>query len=409
MPYRGSRKPLTDIAAELGATYVVESALRVEGARLRVTSRLLRAADHAQLWSRTFDGEPASVLEFERELSEALAAQIRLTLSVGRMAAIARRHSQDADAYHLYLEGRYYWNQLTRDTTRRAIECFSRATAKDPGYALAWAGIADAYATSPITGDASPALVGPLARDAATRALAADAQLAAAHASIGAVQFFLTWQWQEAESHHRRALDLDPGYAQGYRMLGILLSHLCRHDEALEVIRRARELDPLYAMHHALSAQIAFAARRFDQAVQFARQAIAIDAGFWIGHFQLGQVLAQEGAIDEALIVLEHAGRLAGNSKAIALRGYLLARTGRIAEARGVLGALEAIGRERYVPPYALALLHLGLGDVDAAFSWLERAFEARDIHLIFLPIDPKWDDVRADARFEALIRRCGF
>ena len=183
-----------------------------------------------------------------------------------------------------------------------------------------------------------------------------------------------------------------------------------RHEEAQSAVRRARELEPLYAAHHALSAQVAFNARDFNAAVQFARQANVLDPGFWIGHLQLGQAHEQAGNSDLALDALQNAERLSGsNSKVHALRGYLFAKLGRIDAAREVLHTLEALSRERYVPNYAMALVHAGLDQPDKALEQLERGFDARDVHLIFLPVDPKWDAFRANARFMSLLRRCGF
>ena len=409
MAYKNKARPPAEIARELDAEYLLESSFRAEGARVRVTSRLIRAADQVPLWSGTFDSEPASLLEFERDLCAALAAQIRLQIAPGQMAALERRQTRDPEAYHLYLQGRHLWNQLTAATTRQAVECFAKATTRDPRYALAWSGIADAHAASPITGDAAPLTVGPMAVHAAERALASDPELAAAHTSMGSVDFFITWRWDASEAHHRRSLEIDTHYAHGHRMLGILLSHMERHDEALAEIRRARELDPLYVMHQSLSAQIAFSARRFQEAVQFARRAVAIDPGFWIAWLHLAQALIETGEISEALEALDTAGRLAGNSKILSLRGYLLARTGAPQRARDVLRTLEEIGRERYVPPYASAVVHLALGEHDAACGALERALAARDVHLIFLPVDVKWDALRNDERFTRIVAQCGF
>ena len=177
-----------------------------------------------------------------------------------------------------------------------------------------------------------------------------------------------------------------------------------------EMVARARELDPFYAMQHALSSQAAFAAREYPAAVQFARQTIVVDPEFWIGHLQLAHVYVELGKTDLALDALNIAGRLsAANSKVIALRGYIFARTERRNEALEVLNILEAISRERYVPPYAIALVHAGLGQQDLALQWLERAYEARDVHLAFVPIDPKWDAFRTDTRFLAILNRCDF
>ena len=407
--YRKTTKALAEIGRELGAQYLVESSIRSEGGRVRITSKLIRAADQAQVWSATFDNEPDSLLEFQRELCSVLATQIHLTLSPRRLDAIEGRQTRDAEAYHLYLEGRYFFNQLTPTTTRRAMECYTRATTLDPDYALAWSGLADAYAASPINGDADPRVVAPLARAAADHAVTNNPMLAEAHISVGILHYFLDWNWPKAEAAFRRAIELDPNLASGHRMLGILLASMTRHDEARATIRRARELDPLYVMHQSLSSQVAFFARDYDAALHFARHAVVIDPSFWIGYLHLAQALEQTGEIDKALAALDHAGRLNGNSKPISLRGYILASQDRTDDARDVLRTLEAIARERYVPAYAMALVHAGLGDRDAAFDWLERAFRAGDVHLLFVPADPKWDAFRADARLNALIAKCGF
>lgn len=293
--YRKTTKALTDIGRELGAQYLVESSIRSEGGRLRITSKLIRAADRAQVWSATFDNEPRSLLELQRELCGVLATQIHLTLSPQWLDAIEGRQTRDAGAYQLYLQGRYFFNQLTPITTRRALECYTRATTLDPEYALAWSGIADAYAASPINGDAEPRVVTPLARAAADHAVANKPALAEAQISVGILHYFLDWNWPKAEAAFRRGIELDPNLPMGHRMLAILLASMTRHDEARAAIRRARELDPLYVMHQSLSSQIAFFARDYDAAIDFGRQAVVIDPTFWIGYLHLGQAFEQSG------------------------------------------------------------------------------------------------------------------
>ena len=410
MVYKGGNKNLATIGRELGATYVVENTLRGENELLRITSRLIRTRDQTQLWAASYDSEPGSILAFQRELSVTIAEEIRLRLSPERLTALARRQTQNAEAYDLYLHGRHFWNQSTPPTTKRALEYFTRATQLDSQYALAWAGLADAYSASPVNGDAPPLSVRNPARAAVAHAVSSDPGLAEVQTSVGFLKFWLEWDWMEAEKAYRQALTLDPTYPLAHRMLGIVLSHMGRHEPARESIRRARELDPLYAMHHALSAQIAFAARDYSAAVEFATQATVIDPHFWIGYFQLAQVHVQLRNTDLAVDALSHAGKLSGgNTKVIALRSYLLSQVGQIDEARQGLHTLEAISRERYVPPYAMALIHAGLNQPDDALDCLERAYDQRDVHLIFLPIDPKWDFLRSHARFASIMDRCGF
>lgn len=410
MAYKQTKKTLAEIGRELSAEYVVESSMRSEVGLVRITSNLVRVTDQVQTWSMSYDSRPNSMLEFQREISVAIGEQVRRQLSPERISAIARRQTQNADAYDLYLRGRYFWHQLSPATTRKASEFFARATKLDPEYALAWSGLADGYSASPINGDAPPLTVWPLAREAAVRAVASEPELAESQTSLGFVKFWLDWDWPGAEATFRRAIELDPHYPLAHRLLGIVLAHMRRAEEATLAIRRARELDPLQVGHHALSSQIAFMARDNAGALQFARDAITIDPEFWIGHMQLAQVLEQLGEPQKAIDALHHASRLSGgNSKALSLRGYVLARTAQAREAHEVLSMLDRVAQERYVPPYAHALVHLGLGEYDRTFDHLHRAFSVRDVHLAFLPNDVKWDPLRHDERFTSLMKRCGF
>jgi TolB-like protein/Flp pilus assembly protein TadD len=412
MRYKGTTKPIAQIGQELGADYLLESSLRAEGERLRITSKLIRVQDEVQVWSASFDREPTSLLSVQQELSRALAEQIRLRLSPERLATIAGRQSRNAEAYDVYLRGRSLWNQFTPATTREAIRYFERATVLDPGYGLAWAGIADAYSAGAINGDAEPLRVLPLAREAVARAIQAAPELSEVQASLGLYEFWLGWNWEAAEAALRKAIALDPSSPLGHRLLGVVLSHgKQRRDEAAAVIGRARELDPLSAMDQALSAQVAFAARDHSAAIAFARQAIVIDPQFWIGHYQLAQAYEQAGETELALRAIMDSQRCPGgsNSKTLSLRGYLLAKAGRTKEAREVLAKIEAVSYQRYMPPYAMALVHSGLGDREAVFARLEEAYAAHDVHLVLLQIDPKWDAFRKDSRFEALVARCAF
>jgi TolB-like protein/Tfp pilus assembly protein PilF len=409
MSYKRTTKSLAEIGRELDATYLVESSLRAEGDRLRITSKLIRVRDQLQIWSASYDSEPGSMLALQRELSQAIAEQIRLTLAPERLLALGRRQTQNAAAYDLYLHGRHFWQQLSPPTTKKAIEYFTHATDLDPNYALAWSGLSDTYSSGPVNGDAPPQMFWPRAREATARALSAEPDLAEVQTSLGNLKFWLDWEWPAAEIAYRKAIDLDPSYPLAHRMLGVLLSHMSRHEEAQAAIRRARELDPLYVMHQSLSSQIAFAARNYPAAVQFARQAIVVDPDFWIGQLHLAQVFVELGEMEQALAALNNSGKLGVNSKVIALRGYVFAKMGRTEEAQNVLTTLLSISQERYVPPYAMAIVHAGLSQFDLALQWLERCYEARDVHVIFLTIDPKWDPLRADRRFSTLLQRCGF
>ena len=410
MRYKRTTRTLAEIGRELDASYLIENSLRAEGGRLRITSKLIRVRDQLQIWSASYDSEPSSLLSFQRELSIAIAEQVRLRLSPVRLTALVNRQTQNPEAYDLYLHGRYFWNQLTGQTTRRAIEFFTHATTLDAKYALAWAGLTDCYTSAPVHGDAPPLLIMQNARDAIASAVTAEANLAEVQTALGNFNFWLGWDWSAAEAAYRRAIALDPNLPLAHRMLGVVLSHSCRHDEARSSMQRARELDPLYVMHQSLSSHIAFDARDYPTALHFARQALVVDPEFWIAQLHLAQVAVELGDYELALDALNKAGRLsAGNSKALSLRGYILGKTGRTAESLEVLQTLEAVARERFVPPYAIALIHAGLGHTELALDWLARAFDSHDVHLVFLTVDPKWDPFRIEPRFMAVLKRCGF
>jgi TolB-like protein/DNA-binding winged helix-turn-helix (wHTH) protein/Flp pilus assembly protein TadD len=408
--YRGTTKSLAEIGRELGTDYLVESSLRAESSHLRITARLIRVRDQVQIWSDSFDSNTSSILGLQQEISSAIAEQVRARLSPDRQRALARRHTQNADAYDFFLRGRHFLNQRTPEAMQRAIDSFQRATVADPTYSVAWANLAMAYGSSPINSDVDPRSVSARTRDAAARAVAANPDVAEAQHALGHVNWAFEWDWPAAEAAFRRAIDLDASYSMVHLILAHLLSQEGRHAEAEPFMRRGRELDPLNPLSHALSSQVAFQARDYAGALQHANRAIALDQEFWIGHQMRGQALEELGDHDLALKALATAARLSGqNSKPLSLTGYILGRSGRTAEARDLLGALEMASRQRYVPPYALALVHAGLGNADAAFEWLDRAYAARDVHLMFLTVDVKWDRYRSDPRFGDLLARCGF
>jgi TolB-like protein/Flp pilus assembly protein TadD len=408
--YQRTAKTPVEVGRDLGADYLLDSSIRADNGRLRITAKLIRIRDQVQMWSDSYDRDPARLLELQQELSGAIADRISVRLSADRLAVLGRRHTQNPKAYDLYLRGLDFANQRTSPTTAMAVEYFERAVALDPHYALAWSALAMAHAASPVNSDAAPLEVWPRARAAAMEAVRAAPDLAEAQFASGYVKWMFDWDWPAAERAVRQAVDLDPRNAQAQWTLGHILSQMGRHGEAVPAARRARELEPLFPMAFTMSSQIAFQAHDQVAALDHARQAVVLNGAFWIGYMALGQAYEQLGQYEPALDALTTAARFSGdNSKAVSVRAYTLARAGRSREARDVLHTLEAVSRQRYVPPYAFALIHAGLGERDAVFEWLERAYAARDVHLIFLTVDPKWDSYRADARFIELLARCGF
>jgi TolB-like protein/DNA-binding winged helix-turn-helix (wHTH) protein/Flp pilus assembly protein TadD len=409
--YKGTTKSAAEIGHELAVDYLLESTIQSEGEDLRVTAKLIRVRDQEYVWTQSYDQAPTNLLGLQRQMSAAIAEHIRLRLSPAQLDAVTRRQPQSADAYDLYLRGRNFMNQRTPATSRRAIEYYERATAIDPNYALAWSGISHTLASSPINGDAPPLAVTAPAREAALRAVRADAQSAEAQFALAYVQWLLEWDWPAAEKGLRTVITLDPEFAIAHLVLGHLLSQRGNQAEARAMTARARALDPFNPLMPALSSQVAYQAGDYPDALEQAQLAIGLDAEFWIGHVTHGQALMQLGELDRALEALTTAGRFSNyNSKTMSFRGHLLASAGRTAEAREVLKTLETVSSGgKYVPPYAMAFITLGLGDKDATFEWLERALEKHDVHLMFLTVDPMWDPLRQDPRFTSILDRCDF
>ena len=405
--YVSTGKSAAVIGQELGADYLVEGVIHEQGAGWQIRFTVVHARDQIQVWTGTFDRDRSTLLSLQTELGRAVAQQIRLSLSPRQDQALIRRQARHPEAYEYYLRGRALWAKPNRAALYAAIGEYKQAIALDPEYALAYAGLADAYSALPITSDVPPREVAGDARNAAIHAVRADDLLAEAHAALGWQEFWFGWNWPAAEASLRRAIALDPNYANARRSLGHVLSNAGRHSEALAEMARAREFDPFSPLMHGLSAQTAYNARNFELAERHARQSLAVDPNFWGGYVNLGQALAGQGRYEEALVAIAEGYRLAGNAKGLTRRAYVLGRMGRTAEAKALLGELEQ--GKRPVPPYEIAAVHAGLGGANRAFAWLEKAYAARDANLVFLPVDPKMDPIRGDARFQALLDRCGF
>ena len=327
MAYKDTSKSIREIGAELGVDYILESSVRREDKRVRITAQLIRVKDQTHVWASTYDRGVGSVLTIQRELSTAIAKHVGLQLLPERFSVLAHRQTRKVEAYNLYLRGRYFWNQLSAVTTKRAMEYYERATMLDPEYALAWSGVSDAYTASPINADRAPLRTWPSARDAVAHATASGPSLPEVQTSLGLFKFWLDWDWVAAEAAFRKSIALDPSYSLAHRFLGIVLSHLARHEEASLAIRHARDAattrtrTATYSWRCAawrrawarfrvsirLTLLIMHCQRRLrsrpatiPSAVQFAKQAITIDPEFWIGYLQLAQVYEQLGNTDLA-------------------------------------------------------------------------------------------------------------
>lgn len=394
---------------ELGVDAVLEGSIQRSGEVLRVTTRLLRVSDGSSIWADKVDQPWTDLFAVQDRLAEQVAAALALRLSNEQRQQLTHRATQSAEAYRSYLLGRYHFQKLLPQEIDKSIEYFDRAIEQDPQYALPHEGLAEAYRALTITGDQRPSDVMPRGKAAALRAIELDGRLDSAWASLCFIQVWWDWDWPAAERSCRRAIELNPNGADGHRAYAVLLSDLGRHEQAIAEARRAAELDPLALITNAIEGHVLFYAGRNVEAVAQLRSTLELDATFWVTHLFLGKVHLARDELQEALAEFEQARALsAGNSEAVSMIGYTLARSG---DRKGAQAALaELLGRSpaHYVPPFNVAMLYNGLGDADNTFAWLEKAHADRDVRLTFLKIEKKWDPLRSDARFEALTRKMG-
>jgi TolB-like protein/DNA-binding SARP family transcriptional activator/Tfp pilus assembly protein PilF len=410
--FKGKRVPAPEIGRALGVTHLLEGSVRRSGGSLRIAARLVEAATGSLLWSERYDREAGDVFAVQDEIARAVVDALRVELA-GDAGALVRGSTSDPEAHALYLRGRSCWYTRTPEGLEEAASYFRRALERDPAYALAHIGLADAYNMLGAFdyGVLPPGEVYPRAREAAARALALRPDLAEAHTALANVLLNHAWDWEGAARSFGRALQLNPGYAVAYHWYSLYLGALGRHAEALDAVRRARELDPVsLVMGTALARQLYFG-REYAAAIREYRAVLAQDPGFAPARLGLGVTLAQAGSPAEAAEEVARVPDAPGGTRPVvlALRAHAQGRAGNGGDARALLARLRAVAAERYVPPEYFAVIHLGLGESGEALDWLERACDARSGSLVYLRVDPLLDPLRTDARFARLCERVGF
>jgi DNA-binding winged helix-turn-helix (wHTH) protein/tetratricopeptide (TPR) repeat protein len=317
--------------------------------------------------------------------------------------------TKSAAAYQLYLKGRYFWNKRTEIGLRRSIEYFQQATMEDSYYAMAYAGLADSYALLASYGIESAEQAYPNARAAALKALQIDNSLPEAHTSMGMISFFYEWNWAQAEHEFRRSIELNPNYPIAHTWYGITLAALGRGPEAQAEVQRAQELDPLSLIVNTEVGRIFYLAREYDLATIAYKTVIDLDSHFTRAHTRLGMTYAAEGEFRDAILEFKQAQQISDDPYLDGLLGYTYALSGSIGEARMLLGQLTTRSQREYVPPYSVALIYVGLGELDPALELLTRSFSERSSYMVFAKSDPLLDPLRTDLRFKVLIDRMGF
>jgi serine/threonine-protein kinase len=400
--FRGKDQDIRGIGETLGATHVLEGSVRKAGNRVRVTAQLIGIRDGCHLWSERYDREMTDIFAIQDEISEAIVNVLKL-----KLARTVRRPVTPA-AFEAYLRGRYFWNKRTESDLNRSIEYFNQALALDPGYALAHAGLADAFIVLGVFGLRAPSDAYPKAKAAALRAIDFDATLAEAYDSLGHVKAALDWDLPGAEQDYKRALELNPNYPSAGRGYGYILSLMQRHEEALAQLKGARDLDPLSMSVNAFLGLVSMKARRYDQGIAASRVAVELDPNNPQGHWILARALDAANQLPEALAEAEKAASLSGGSQPYnGHLGYAYARIGDRDRALEIVRKMQELAKTRYISAYYLALIYATLGEPDLALASLEKAYEERDTRLLEV-FDPAFDILRSDVRFQDLVRRIG-
>jgi serine/threonine-protein kinase len=406
MQYKGTRKPLPEIAKELKVEALVEGSVLRAGDHVRITTRLTNAVKEKQLFASSYEGDLRDVLGLQKEVARDIAAEIRAKLTPSEQSRLVSFRQPDPRAYEACLKGRYQWNQRGATGLKKALESFQQAIEIDPTYATAYAGLADTYNLLASSG-AIPGKEGlEMARAAAKKALELDENLAEAHTALaGVLQSANDWNFNAAEAEFRRAIELNPNYATARFWHAQNLLVLNRADEAVAEYRQAEGLDPLSP---AVSAYVGFSlekARRYDEAIAAAQKTITLFPDSPFGHFTLAMAYRQKGRYQEAIAAFKKATELSPHRPDfIATLGHAYAVSGNKNEASKIAHELEA----SHAPAFALALVYVGLGDRDRSFALLEQAYEERFPILPEALQDPLFDPVRPDPRFQALLRRIG-
>jgi serine/threonine-protein kinase len=407
--YKGTSKTLPQIGRELNVDAVVEGSVQRSGDRVRITAQLVHALTDRHLWAQGYERNSRDVLAMEEEVARTIADEIKVKLTTQQRERLAGARPVDPQAHEAYLKGRYEWNTRTEEGLKKSLDYFQRAIALDPSYAAAYSGLADSYSILRDNGFLGPDESVPKAKAAGLKALEIDDNSAEAHTSLAHLMFLYEWNWSGAQREFRRAFELNPSYATAHHWYGYDLALMGRPAEAIEEIRKAQQLDPLSPRINANVGLFLLFARQYDQAVEELNKALELNPNDAAVHWHLGMVYLQKGKKKDAIEELLRANQLIGDKGKppfTLAQGY--AFVGERDRARKMLEKLEERAKQSYVSPTEMGLVFAALGERGQAFAWLERAYEQRDPVLLSMKVDPRFDPLRSDPRFQDLLRRIG-
>jgi serine/threonine protein kinase/tetratricopeptide (TPR) repeat protein len=407
--YKGRKIDPQAIGHELNVRAVLTGKVMQSGGSLRIGTELVDVATGTQLWGAQYDRKPGDIFIVQDDISNEISDKLRLQLTRAEKKRLTRRHTENAEAYRLYLKGRHHWNRWTEVGFYKAIEHFQQAVEKDPTYALAYTGLADSYVLLGWNCYLPPNEAFPKGKVAALTALQLDPDLAEAHTPLAAVLWLHDWQWEEAQKEFKRSLELSPTYPTANHWYAEFLMTMGRHGEAVARMQNGQESDPLSLIINVAVGWELYCGRQFDKALEQLRRTVELDPNYPITYWILGLLLRKTGCYELAIVEGEKAVQLSGGSPLMrAALAHTFGAAGRTKEAYQVLDDLTKLAKQRYVAPYFFAGIHLGLGENDRALEYLEKSGEEHSHWLIYLHLDPSMDDLRDDPRFQVLLRRVG-
>jgi serine/threonine protein kinase/tetratricopeptide (TPR) repeat protein len=407
--YKGREMDPQAIGRELHVRAVLTGRMMQSGGSLRIGTELVDVATGSQIWGAQFDRKPGDIFTIQDEISSEISGKLRLQLTRAEKKRLVRRHTEDAEAYRLYLQGRHHWNRWTEEGFYKAIGYFQQAIQKDPSYALAYAGVADSYVLLGWNSYLPPKDAFPKGKAAAMTALDLAPDLGEAATDLAAVLWLHDWQWPEAEKEFQRSLKLNPCYPTANHYYAECVMTMGRHAEAITRMKKSLELDPLSLIINAAIGWAYYHARQYDQAVEQLLRTVELDPNYPVTYWILGLLYRKTARSDLAISAGQKGVNLSGGSplmRAALAQSY--AEAGSPKDARQILDDLTKLGQDKYVAPHFFAGIHIGLGEDERALAYLEKSYAEHCHWLIYLHIDPSMDRLRGDPRFQDLLRRVG-
>jgi serine/threonine-protein kinase len=396
------------IGKELGVQAVLLGRMSQRGDDLTLNLELVETRTGNQIWGEQYNRKLSDLVAVQSEITRDVLDKLRQRLTSTEQQRVTKNYTANAEAYQLYLQGRFYWNKRTAESYQKAIDYFRQAIEKDPNYALAYTGLADCYSFLSSQGIRLPQDVFPLAKDAATKALQIDPALSEAHTSLAYVKLYYDWEWAEAEQEYRKAIELNPNYATPHHGYAYLLISSGRTEEAIAEIKKAEAIDPLSVLFQTDHGEYFYFVRRPDEAIAQLKKAIEMDPSFVRAHFLMGRALIQKGRCDDGINEAIKAEKMGPEGEQLGWLAQEYAECGRKAEAQKVMNQLLEISKNHYVSPHWFAATQAGLGNKDEAFKWLDQSLDRRFGPMIYLKVNPIWDPLRSDPRFAERLRRVG-